>query len=96
MLLGIFLFLVGAALGQRFTVVILVPATLVTLGLAIGLGIVRAQLPGTIALLTMAAIVCLQLGYLVGLGVRQMAQSRASRLRSGSFADSSRAQRPAH
>jgi hypothetical protein len=28
--------------------------------------------------------------------MRQLVQSRASRLRSGSFADSSRARRPAH
>jgi hypothetical protein len=96
MLLAIFMFLVGAVLGQRFTVFVLVPAILVTLGVAIGLGIVRAQTPGTIALVTIAAIACLQIGYLLGLGMRQLVQSRASRLRSGSFADSSRARRPAH
>jgi membrane protein DedA with SNARE-associated domain len=96
MLLAIFMFLVGAALGQRFTVFVLLPAILVTLGVAIGLGIVRAQTPGTIALVTIAAIACLQIGYLLGLGMRQLVQSRASRLRSGSFADSSRARRPAH
>jgi membrane protein DedA with SNARE-associated domain len=96
MLLAIFMFLVGAALGQRFAVFVLIPAILVTLAVAIGLGIARAQTPGAIALVTIAAIACLQVGYLLGLGIRQVAQSRASRLRSGSFADPSRARRPAH
>jgi hypothetical protein len=96
MLLTIFMFLVGAALGQRFSVLVLVPAVLVTLGVAIGLGIVRAQAPGTIALVTIAAIACLQIGYVLGLVIHQLVQSRASRLRSGSFADSSGARRPAH
>jgi len=96
MLLAIFMLLVGAALGQRFTVLVLVPAILVTLGVAIGVGIVRAQGPGTIVLVTVAAIACLQIGYLLGLGIRQLIQGRASRLRSASFADSSHARRPAH
>jgi hypothetical protein len=96
MLLAIFMFLVGAALGQRFAVLVLVPAILVTLGITIGLGIARAQAPGTIALVTVAAIASLQIGYLLGLGVRQLIEGRARRLRSASFADSSHARRPAH
>jgi hypothetical protein len=96
MLLAIFTFLVGAVLGQRFTVFVLVPAILVTLGVAIGLGIALAQTPGTIVLATVAAVVCLQIGYLAGLGIRQLIQARASRLRSASFAESSQARRTAH
>jgi hypothetical protein len=96
MLLAIFMFLVGAALGQRFTVLILIPTILVTLGVSVGLGIVHAQAPGTIALVTIATIASLEIGYLLGLGIRQLVQNRASRQRSGSFADSSRARRPAH
>ena len=96
MLLAIFTFLVGAALGQRFTVLVLVPAILVTLGVAIGLGVARAQALGTIILVTVAAVASLQIGYLLGVGIRQLIQGRASRLRSSSFADSSEARRPAH
>ena len=96
MLLAIFMFLVGAALGQRFTVLVLVPAILIALGVGIGLGIARAQAPGTIALVTMAALACLQVGYAVGLGIRPLVQGRASRPRSASFTDSSQARRPAH
>jgi len=95
MLLAIFTFLVGAALGQRFTVLVLVPAILVTLGVAVGLGIALAEAPGTIVLVTVAAIACLQVGYLLGLGVRQLIWGRASRPRPASFADSSQARRPA-
>jgi hypothetical protein len=96
MLLAIFTFLVGAALGQRFTVLVLVPAILITLGVAIALGIARAQVPGTIVLVTIGAVASLQVGYLFGLGIRQLIRGRAARLRSASFADSSRARRPAH
>jgi hypothetical protein len=96
MLLAIFMFLVGAALGQRFTVLVLVPAILITLGIAIGVGVARAQAPGTIALVTVAAVACLQIGYLLGVGIRQLIRGRARRLRSASFADSSHARRPAH
>jgi hypothetical protein len=96
MLLAIFMLLVGAALGQRFTALVLVPAILVALGVALGLGIARSQPPGTIVLVTIVAIVSLQIGYLLGLGIRQLVQARASRLRPASFADSSQARRPAH
>ena len=96
MLLAIFMFLVGAALGQRFTVLVLIPATLITLGMATGLGIARAQAPGTITVVTVAAIACLQIGYLFGLGIHQLVQTRAGRSRSASFADSPNARRTAH
>jgi len=96
MLLAIFMFLVGAALAQRFTVLVLVPVILVTLGVAIGLGIARAQAPGTIVLGTVAAIACLQIGYLLGLGIRPLAQGRTRRLQAASFEESSQAGRPAH
>jgi len=96
MLLAIFVLLVGIALGQRFNVLVLVPAVLTTLGVAVGLGIAFSQAPGTIILFTLAAIACLQIGYLLGLGIRQLIEARASRLRSASFAESSHARHPAH
>jgi hypothetical protein len=97
MLLAIFMFLAGMALGQRFTVLALVPAILLAIVIAVGLGVARSQTAGTIALVTVATVACLQIGYLLGLGVRQLtASGRASRERSGSFADSSSARRTAH
>jgi hypothetical protein len=95
MLLAIFTLLIGAALGQRFTVLILIPAILATLAVAIGLGMARAQVPGTIALITLAAVACLQIGYLLGVIARQLTEGR-TRLRSASFADSSHARHPAN
>jgi hypothetical protein len=96
MLLAILTLLVGVALGQRFTVLVLLPAILVTLCIAVGVGMARAQTAGTIALGAIAAIVCLQIGYLLGLAIRQVIKARASRLRSASFTDSPPARRPAH
>jgi hypothetical protein len=97
MLLAIFMFLVGMALGQRFTVFVLAPAILLAVPIAVGVGIARGQTAGTITLVTVAAVACLQIGYLLGLGIRQRIEAgRASRQRSGSFADSSPARRPAH
>jgi hypothetical protein len=97
MLLSIFMFLGGMALGQRFTVFVLAPAILLAVAIAIGVGIARSQTAGTITLVTAAAVACLQIGYLVGLGIRQWIEAgRASRQRAGSFADSSPARRSAH
>lgn len=97
MLLAILMFLVGMTLGQRFTVFVLAPAIPLAVVIAVGIGIARGQTPGMITLLTVAAVACLQIGYLLGLGVLQLtAAGRASRQREGSFADSSPARRTAH
>jgi hypothetical protein len=91
------MFLVGMALGQRFTVLVLAPAILLAAVVAVGIGIARSQTPGMITLLTVAAVASLQIGYLLGLGVLQLtAAGRASRQSSGSLADSSSARRTAH
>jgi|ERR1700683_965925 len=97
MLLAILLFLVGMALGQRFTVLVLALAIVPAVVIAVGIGIARGETPGMITLLTVAAVACLQIGYLLGLGVCQLAAAdRASRQPSGPFADSSSARRTAN
>ena len=96
MLLAILLLLVGMALGQRFTVLVLALAIVPAVVIAVGIGIARGETPGMITLLTVAAVACLQIGYLLGLGVCQLAADRASRRPSGSFADSSSARRTAN
>ena len=96
MLLAILLFLVGMALGQRFTVFVLAPAIPLAVVIAVGTGIARGQTPGMTTLLTVAAVACLQIGYLLGLGARQLtAAGRASQEPPGSFSDSSPARRTA-
>jgi len=96
MLLAILLFLVGMALAQRFTVLVLSLAIVPAAVIAVGIGIARGETPGMITLLTVAAVACLQIGYLLGLGVCQLAADRASRQPSGPFADSSSARRTAN
>jgi uncharacterized membrane protein len=97
MLLAIFMCLVGATLAQRFTVFVLAPAILFAVVVAVAIGIARSQTAGAIALVTIAAVACLQIGYLIGLGIRQRSEvARASRQGSETFADSSRARHPAH
>lgn len=94
--LALLCLLVGMVLGQRFKVLILAPSMIITLGIIIGTGIVRAEPPWTLGLSAAAAITALQIGYLVGLGIRQlMAGARASRLKSALFANSLPAQRSA-
>jgi hypothetical protein len=94
MLLSIFMFLVGMALGQRYTFFVLAPAILLAVAISVGVGIARGQTAGIITLVTVAGVACLQIGYLLGLGIRQWTEAgRASRPRDGSFADSSPARR---
>ena len=97
MLLATLMFLVGMLLGQRFTMLILAPAILLAVVIAVGAGIAGGQTPGMITLLTVAAVACLQIGYLLGVVVLQLTTAgRASRHSSGSLADSPPARRTAH
>ena len=97
MVLAILNLLVGMLLGQRFKVLVLVPAIAVSLVLVLGSGIARSQSPETLGLSAIAAIVALQIGYLFGLGIRHLlVVVRAGRLRAASFANSGPARRPAH
>jgi hypothetical protein len=97
LLLGIFTLLAGMVLGQRFRVLTLVPAGLLTLLVAIGAGAALGETSGQIGLNAVIAIVSIQLGYLFGLGIRHLLLvSRARRLRAASFESSLPARRPAH
>lgn len=84
-------------LGQRFKMLVLAPAVLLTLLLAAGIGVARAETLGTIALHAAGLIACLQCGYLLGLGIRQLSVvARAKRLRSASVVSSLPARHSAH
>jgi hypothetical protein len=70
--------LAGAVLGQRFKVLVLLPAIAFVLLMAIGLGIANAQGLWATTLLSTIAIVSLQIGYLAGIGLRSvLAPSRS-------------------
>jgi hypothetical protein len=58
---------VGALLAQRFKIVVLVPATLTVLAIAIGAGIAQASSAWFIVGMIAAASVSIQVGYFVGM-----------------------------
>ena len=82
--------LVGIFLAQRFKVLVLAPVILLTLILAIGAGIARADDTAWAVWLTAAVtIVGLQIGYLLAIGIGHLiAVTRASRLREASLGGS--------
>jgi len=97
MTLALISLLAGMVLGQRFKVLILIPATALALVFATGTGIVRADTVWSIVLMATAAAASLQIGYLVGVAIRHvLVAGRASRLRAASLMDSASARRPAH
>ena len=79
--LSMFSFLFGAVLGQRFKVLVLMPAMAIVLMFAVGAGVTQAQTVWWIVLMAAAATTCLQFGYFFGIGIRHFlvaAQSRES------------------
>jgi uncharacterized membrane protein len=77
--------LAGMVLGQRFKVLILIPAIAVALFGAICAGILLGQNPWSIALMSIGVTTGLQIGYLMGTAIRFfLVASRTLRLRSSS------------
>jgi membrane protein DedA with SNARE-associated domain len=77
LVLAVVSLLVGAALGQRFTVMILVPGTVVVLALSIAAGVTHANTAWSIALTTAIAATSMQIGYLIGIGVYRFRTARS-------------------
>jgi hypothetical protein len=71
-------FLFGAALGQRFKVLVLVPAMAIVIMTALGAGVMQAQGAWWIVLMAVSASICLQFGYFAGIGVRQFLEAAPS------------------
>jgi len=83
---GLISLLAGMVLGQRFKVLALVPAMVVSLLAAIGVEIVRHGGLGPTVLMAALAVASLQIGYLAGVGIRySLAAARMSGLRTGSL-----------
>jgi len=70
-------FLFGAALGQRFNVVVLIPAMAIVLVLAVGAGATHAQANWWIVVMAATASVCLQCGYFAGICFRHFVAARS-------------------
>jgi disulfide bond formation protein DsbB len=64
--------LLGAALGQRFSVLALVPAVAFVLALALGTGIAHAHTAWWTLLMAVTAAFSVQVGYLFGIGARHV------------------------
>ena len=63
-------FLLGAMLGLRFNVVVLIPAMVVVMVLAIGATMTHPEVAWWIIKTAAAAAVCLQCGYFAGIFIR--------------------------
>ena len=61
---------VGIVLGLRYKVLILAPAVLFVIVLAIVIGVARADSAWSIVLMTIVAVTAVQLGYLAGIVIR--------------------------
>jgi hypothetical protein len=89
--------MIGIVLARRSKVLVLAPAFMITIVLAIGTVLAHTEATWSIAATTLVVIVGLQVGYLLGSGLRQvMALVRYSRLRSASMTNALRPHRPAH
>ena len=82
--LSIVSLLVGALLAQRFRIIVLMPATLTVLVIAIGAGVAQANSAWLIVGMIAAASVSIQAGYFVGMliqyGLDALSASRSSSL----------------
>ena len=89
--------LIGIVLARGFKVLVLLPAFMITAVLAIGTGLAHTDAIWSIGSTALIVIVGLQIGYLLGSGLRHvMALVRYSRLRFASMTNSVRPHRPAH
>jgi hypothetical protein len=93
-MLGILSLLAGMVLGQRFKILIVALAILIVVLVIAGVGVILGETPRLIALSAATAIVCLQVGYLVGIILRQvLLTARLGRLRAASPMTALRARR---
>jgi hypothetical protein len=89
--------LIGIVLAGRFKVLILAPVFMLTLVLAIGTSLVRTDATWSIGSTALVVIIGLQVGYLLGFGVRYvMVLARAGRPHSASLANTLPPRRAAH
>src|ERR1700674_24683 len=70
--LSIVSLLVGAVLGQHFRVMVLIPATVALLVIAVATGITQAQTAWSIVLMVATSATGMQIGYFIGIGIRHV------------------------
>jgi hypothetical protein len=95
-LLGILALLAGMVLGQRFNVLTLILANFLVLFAVVVAGAALADSAWIVIVAAALTIVCLQSGYLFGLGIRHLLLlARARRLRATEAASSAAMRRAA-
>jgi len=70
--------LVGAALGQRFKVMVLMPVIAIVLVLVVATGVWLAQTAWVIVLMAATAATCVQIGYFVGIAIHHVLSTTVS------------------
>ena len=97
LLLGILALVAGMVIGQRFNVLTLIPASFLVLFAVVGAGAALADSVWIIIAAAALTTVCLQSGYLFGLGTRHLLfVARARRLRAAEAESSAAMRRAAH
>jgi hypothetical protein len=89
LLLAMISLLVGAVLAQRFKIMILIPAIGIMLVAAVGAGVTQAHIVWWTILMIAAAGASMQVGYVIGLGIRHILEApteRAEAIRRGTSA----------
>ena len=89
-------FLVGALLGQRFKVMVLIPAVAAVLTLAVGIGVTHAHTGWSIVLMAAAAATSMQIGYLIGISIHHVLATPLSSRSSPLTSPTTSARHPAH
>jgi hypothetical protein len=85
-MLILLVFLLGAVLGMRFKVLILIPAIASVMIAILAGGVARGDSVSAILIAVVLASICLQIGYLSGIATRYgIALARAGRLRKASL-----------
>jgi hypothetical protein len=72
-------FLVGAALAQRFKIMVLIPALATVLTLAVGIGVTNAYTSWSIVVTAATAATSMQIGYLIGMSIHGLLAAASSR-----------------
>jgi hypothetical protein len=72
-------FLVGAALAQRFKIMVLIPAVATVLMLAVGIGFTNAYTSWSIVVTAATAATSMQIGYLIGMSIHGFLAAASSR-----------------
>ena len=71
-------FLIGAALARRFNFIVLIPAVAIVLTLAVGIDVANPPTAWSIVAMAAATATSMQIGYLLGLSIRDVLAAGAS------------------